>query len=67
MASASASSDGEAAFAALADLARRDDDILAFWLGGSRGKGRATVHSDYDCALVVRDEVRNDFARRHAG
>ncbi len=65
MASASASSDGEAAFAALADLARRDDDILALWLGGSRGMGRATAHSDFDCAMVVRDEARGAFAARY--
>jgi predicted nucleotidyltransferase len=59
-------SEGAAAFAAMLDLARRDDNILAFWLGGSRGKGRATVHSDYDVALVVREAALAEYRARHA-
>jgi hypothetical protein len=27
--------------------------VLGLWLGGSRGKGRPTAHSDYDFGLVV--------------
>lgn len=40
-------------FEALLTEAREDPDILAFWLDGSRGKGRATAHSDHDCTLIV--------------
>ena len=51
----SSTSDADAAFAALLARARDDEAVLGFWLGGSRSKGRATVHSDYDCGLVVAD------------
>ena len=44
-------------FAALLDRARKDPAILAFWLGGSRGKGLAGDHSDYDCAVIAADEA----------
>ena len=48
-------------------LAERDPDVLAFWLTGSRGKGRETAASDYDCVLVVRDEVFEAWRARHGG
>ncbi|WP_421931051.1 hypothetical protein [Phenylobacterium sp.] len=51
----------------LLELAHRDADVLAFWLTGSRGKGRATAASDYDCVLIVRDAVFDDWRARHAG
>lgn len=51
----------------LLDLAERDPDVLAFWLTGSRGKGRETAASDYDCVLIVRDEVFDAWSTRHAG
>jgi hypothetical protein len=52
--SSSTSDDGPAAaFARLLEQARADPAVLGFWLGGSRGKDRATVHSDYDVGLVV--------------
>ena len=47
--------DGSERFDALLRAAQHDPDILAFWLDGSRGKGRATAHSDYDCTLIVSD------------
>lgn len=46
----------DARFERLLDLARTDPHILAFWLDGSRGKGRETAASDYDCTLIVSDE-----------
>ena len=48
-------------------LAERDPAVLAFWLTGSRGKGRETAASDYDCVLIVRDEVLGHWRARHAG
>lgn len=47
-------------------LADSDPNILAFWLDGSRGKGRSTAQSDYDCTLLVRDEVQVEYRRRFA-
>ena len=47
--------------------ARSDDNIIALWLEGSRGKGFATAHSDYDCTLIVRDEALRDYRARFAG
>jgi hypothetical protein len=44
-------------YAALLARAEQDPNVLAFWLGGSRGMGRPTEHSDYDCALIVADQA----------
>jgi len=43
-------------YAALLQRAKDDPVVLAFWLGGSRGMGRPTRYSDYDCTFIV-DEV----------
>ncbi|HUO12295.1 MAG TPA: hypothetical protein VMU37_06015 [Caulobacteraceae bacterium] len=43
--------------------AEQDPDILAFWLGGSRGKGQATAHSDYDCGMIVSDAPSDTLMR----
>jgi hypothetical protein len=56
----------EAAFLDLLRLARDESSVLAFWLGGSRGKGRASVHSDYDCTLVVEEALLGEFRNRFA-
>ncbi|MDR3511475.1 MAG: hypothetical protein P4L73_07575 [Caulobacteraceae bacterium] len=60
-------SDAEQTYAELLDRAREDPQILAFWLDGSRGKGRAGPQSDYDCTLIVADDAlaayRETFAR----
>jgi hypothetical protein len=45
----------------LLQAARSDPRILAFWLDGSRGKGFATEHSDYDCTMVVSDEAAEAY------
>ena len=42
--------------------ASTDPAIVGFVLCGSRGKGFTTEYSDYDCALVVKDAVRDDYA-----
>lgn len=54
-------------FENLLAAARKDDNILALWLDGSRGKGFATLHSDYDCTMLVRDEAFRDYRARFAG
>lgn len=51
----SSTSDADAAFAGLLAAAEASDEVLGLWLGGSRGKRRPTVHSDYDLGLVVAD------------
>lgn len=59
---------GEEAFRELRALAERDRNVLGLFLGGSRGKGMATEHSDYDVYVVVRrnaDEYRRKFPLRH--
>jgi hypothetical protein len=43
--------------------AREDPAIVAFWLGGSRGMGRATEHSDYDCQVML-DDAAPEALRR---
>jgi hypothetical protein len=44
-------------------LKRAQDDpaVLAFWLGGSRGKGRPTRHSDYDIVILVAEDAYRAF------
>jgi hypothetical protein len=44
-------------YAFLLSRAQDDPSILAFWLGGSRGMGRPTEHSDYDCAVILDDRA----------
>ncbi|MGA0600414.1 hypothetical protein ACO2Q3_06875 [Caulobacter sp. KR2-114] len=48
-------SEGDAAFARLLAEAQGSPEVLGLWLGGSRGKGRATARSDYDLGLVLQD------------
>ena len=47
--------------------ARVDPNIVGLYLGGSRGKGAATIHSDYDCDIVVLDEVSLEYRTRFGG
>ncbi|CAN5880890.1 hypothetical protein BH11PSE1_BH11PSE1_27430 [soil metagenome] len=51
----------------LLELAETRSEVLAFWLTGSRGKGRETPASDYDCVLIVRDEAFQAWRTAHAG
>jgi predicted nucleotidyltransferase len=50
-------SPGRAAYEALRRRAEDDPFIVGFWLGGSRGKGRVTEHSDYDCVVILADDA----------
>ena len=53
------------AYDQLEALAREDPNVLAFWLGGSRGKAMASDQSDYDCTMIVADAVLVDYRRRY--
>lgn len=48
-------------FQQILEAARNDINILAFWLDGSRGKGLITPNSDYDCTMIVKDEVFEEY------
>jgi hypothetical protein len=54
-------------YAAMLRRAQEDPNILGLFVGGSRGKGAATEHSDYDCDIVVADEVAVEYRARLAG
>ena len=43
--------------------AQEDAAVLAFWLTGSRGKGRPTEHSDYDIVIVIAEDAYKSFCR----
>jgi predicted nucleotidyltransferase len=45
----------ESIFNQLREEAETDPNIIGFFLGGSRGKGFATEHSDYDVYIIVKD------------
>jgi hypothetical protein len=62
-----AADEGGALFALLLEEARSDPRALAFWLGGSRGKGRATPHSDFDCGLILVEEAIAGYQDRFGG
>jgi len=47
----------EQAFLEIREAFRLNDDILAFVLTGSRGKGFENRWSDYDFAIFVTDEA----------
>ncbi len=52
-------------FAALLAGLQGDPDVLGALLSGSRGKGFATTHSDYDVVIVVRDGALNKCHTRY--
>jgi hypothetical protein len=54
----------EARFNQVLEAAYRDPNVLAFWLDGSRGKGVTTSHSDYDCTMIVKDEVLDEYRKK---
>ena len=45
--------------------AETDSNIIAFWLGGSRGKGVVTEFSDYDCVLIVKDGLLDEYKKKY--
>lgn len=42
-----------------------DTDVLGAFLSGSRGKGFATAHSDYDVIIIVREDARETCQERY--
>jgi hypothetical protein len=54
---ARAASQGAQTYEELLRRAEDDAAILALWLGGSRGMGRPTEHSDWDIWLVAADDA----------
>lgn len=55
----------EASFNLILDEASDDLNILAFWLDGSRGKGFENEYSDYDCTMIVKEDVLNQYKSRY--
>ena len=45
--------------------ARDSDEVLGFVLTGSRGKGFGNIHSDYDCALIVKDDALSVYEEEY--
>jgi len=52
-------------FEELAEELKNDSNVLAFWLGGSRGKGFATQNSDYDLVMIVKPEVKSKYEKKY--
>lgn len=47
---------------------KQDENVLAFWLDGSRGKGIViTKNSDYDGVMVVKDDALKKYKKKYAG
>lgn len=57
--------DTELKFNKILDEARNDPNIIAFWLGGSHGKGMVTENSDYDCVMIVNDDVLGEYKKKY--
>jgi hypothetical protein len=52
-------------FEALIGNARQDPDVIGAVVGGGRGKGFVTEHSDYDLYLVVSDDASEGVEQRY--
>jgi predicted nucleotidyltransferase len=44
---------------------KKDPNVLAFWLSGSRGKGMITKASDYDCIIIVKDVAKEEYEKKY--
>ncbi|WP_455140939.1 nucleotidyltransferase domain-containing protein [Candidatus Hodarchaeum mangrovi] len=51
-------------FSQLRDIARTDSNIIGLILGGSRGKGKETENSDYDCWIIIKEEVYDEYKEK---
>jgi len=47
------------------DEAKRDLNVIGFFLGGSRGKGFQTKYSDYDTYIIVKDNFVKEYKERY--
>ncbi len=52
-------------FNTLVEQIKQDDNVFAFWLDGSRGKGMETKNSDYDARMIVNDKVLNEYKQKY--
>src|SRR3989344_4843698 len=57
--------DSQVKFNKILEEAENDPNIIGFWVGGSRGKGMVTQYSDYDCVVVVKDEVLDEYKKKY--
>ncbi|MEK7480564.1 MAG: hypothetical protein AAB604_00490 [Patescibacteria group bacterium] len=51
-------------FEDLLNEAKTDENIIGFFLGGSRGKGYENDLSDYDLHMIVKDEVAEAYKKK---
>ena len=47
------------------ETAKKDPNIIGFFLGGSRGKGLHTEYSDYDTYIIVKDKLVKEYKERY--
>lgn len=52
-------------FKRILTVARKDPNIIGFWLGGSRGKGLIAKNSDYDLVMLVKNNVLSEYKKRY--
>ena len=45
--------------------AKKDPNIVGFFLGGSRGKSFQTMYSDYDTYIIVKDSFVKEYKERY--
>ncbi|NIM46831.1 MAG: hypothetical protein GTN40_01590 [Candidatus Aenigmarchaeota archaeon] len=45
--------------------AKKDKNIIGFFLGGSRGKGKITKYSDYDMYVIVKNNVLKKYKNKY--
>lgn len=48
----------------LLNEAKTDNNIIGFFLGGSRGKGYENDLSDYDLHMIVKDDVAEEYKKK---
>lgn len=54
----------EETYQKLINLAKRDKNIIGFILNGSRGKGFGNHDSDYDCTIIVKNDILEEYEEK---
>jgi len=49
----------------LFEEAKKDSNIIGFYLSGSRGKEKETKYSDYDVEIVVKDNIKDEYVKKY--
>ncbi|MBU1118869.1 hypothetical protein KKH43_03240 [Patescibacteria group bacterium] len=52
-------------FQKIVEEIKKDQNVLAFWIDGARGKGMETENSDYDARMIVKDNVVNQYKEKY--